>query len=67
MAKVRIKGLVTTSQYGTLTDGAILTTDAAFAAHLVDECNAAEYCEDSPPVSELTDSKEPSEKRGKRK
>jgi len=28
---------------GTLTDGTILRTSEAFAAHLVNECNAADY------------------------
>ena len=32
-----------TGPYGTLTDGTILRTSEAFAAHLVNECNAADY------------------------
>lgn len=43
LVQVKIKGIVTTSKYGTLTSGDILRTDAAFAKHLVDECGAAEY------------------------
>jgi hypothetical protein len=41
--RVKIKGTVVTSRYGTLSSGDILHTDAAYAAHLVDECNAAVY------------------------
>ncbi len=43
MVKVKIKGTVITQQYGALSDGDILTTSEAFAKHLVDDCNAAEY------------------------
>ena len=43
LVKVKIKGTVMTSQYGTLSDGSILATDAAFAKHLVEDCGAAEY------------------------
>jgi hypothetical protein len=45
MTSVKIKGLVITSQYGTLSDGTILRTSAEFAKHLVDDCGAAEYVE----------------------
>lgn len=41
--QVKIKGTVTTARYGSLTAGAILRTDAAFAKHLVEDCGAAEY------------------------
>lgn len=41
--QVRIKGMVITAAYGTLSDGTILRTGAAFAKHLVEDCNAAEY------------------------
>lgn len=41
--EVKIKSMVITSRYGTLQSGALLRTDAAFARHLVHECNAAEY------------------------
>jgi len=43
MVKVKIKATVITAQYGTLTSGDILTTNAEFAKHLVDDCGAAEY------------------------
>ena len=45
MTTVKIKGLVITSQYGTLSDGTILRTSEEFTAHMVSECNAAEYVE----------------------
>lgn len=41
--QVKIKGMVITAKYGTLNTGDVLRTDAAFAKHLVDDCNAAEY------------------------
>ena len=40
---VKIKGTVITSQYGTLSDGTLLRTSEAFAKHLVEDANAAEY------------------------
>jgi hypothetical protein len=43
LVQVRIKGIVTTSRYGTLSSGDTLRTDAAFAKHLVEDCSAAEY------------------------
>lgn len=43
LVQVRIKGIVTTSKYGTLSSGDILRTDAAFAKHLVEDCGAADY------------------------
>lgn len=41
--KVKITGQAITARYGTLSTGDLLTTDAAFAKHLVDDCGAAEY------------------------
>ena len=41
--EVKILCQVVTSMHGTLNQGAILRTDAAFAKHLVDDCGAAEY------------------------
>lgn len=41
--EVKITGLAITARYGTLSTGTILRTDAAFARHLVEECQAAEY------------------------
>lgn len=43
MVKVKILGTVITQQYGSLSDGDILTTSEEFAKHLVDDCKAAEY------------------------
>lgn len=43
LIEVEILGQVITAQYGTLSTGDILRTDAAFAAHLVDDCSAAKY------------------------
>ena len=43
MKQVKILCQVVTAQYGTLSEGAILRTDDAFAKHLVHECGAAEY------------------------
>lgn len=41
--QVKIRGIVSTTLYGTLESGDILRTDAAFAKHLVEDCHAAEY------------------------
>jgi hypothetical protein len=43
LVEVKIKGLVITTRYGTLTDGTILRTNAEFAKHLVEEHGSAEY------------------------
>lgn len=43
MVDVEIIGMVVTHQYGTLTTGAVLRTDEAFAKHLVEDCGAAKY------------------------
>lgn len=43
LVKVKIRGLVTTSQYGSLSEGDILNCPIEFARHLVEDCNAAEY------------------------
>lgn len=52
MNTVQVKMLTTvvTAQYGTLAEGALLRTNAAFAAHLVHECGAAKYEDRSVPV-----------------
>lgn len=34
---------VVTARYGTLSNGDLLRTDAAFAKHLVEDCAAAKY------------------------
>ena len=41
--QVKIRGMVMTHRYGTLSAGDVLRTDAAFAKHLVEDCAAAEY------------------------
>lgn len=43
LVEVEILGQVITAQYGTLNTGDILRTNAEFARHLVDDCNAAKY------------------------
>lgn len=41
--RVKIRGIVVTSRYGTLTTGQILITDAEYARHLVEQCHAGDY------------------------
>lgn len=41
--EVEILTQAITAQYGVLSAGDVLRTDAAFAAHLVDDCGAAKY------------------------
>lgn len=43
LVQVRIKGMVVTAQYGSLSSGDVLRTTPAFAKHLVEDCAAAEY------------------------
>lgn len=43
LVEVEITGQAITARYGTLNTGDILRTDAAFAKHLVEDCNAAKY------------------------
>ena len=43
MIEVEILGQVITHQYGVLSTGDVLRTDAAFAKHLVEDCGAAKY------------------------
>ena len=50
MVEVEILCCVMTAQYGVLSTGDILRTDAAFAAHLVDDCGAAKYTQAKPPA-----------------
>ncbi len=49
--QVRITGMVMTNRYGTLDSGDMLRTDAAFAKHLVEECDAAEYIKVDAPAA----------------
>lgn len=48
LVAIKIKGIVVTSRYGTLSSGDVLRTDAAFAKHLVEECQAGEYLKPQP-------------------
>ncbi len=52
LVRVKIKGMVITAQYGTLTSGQILRTSREFAQHLVEQCNAAEYMDVDDPDAE---------------
>ena len=51
IVRVKIKGIVVTPQYGTLSPGDELRTNPEFARHLVEDCNAAEYIDASPAAS----------------
>jgi len=53
IVEVRIKGQVNSNRYGSLSDGDLLRTDAAFARHLVEDCLAAEYTQ--PARQDLTE------------
>ncbi len=50
MIQIKITGTVFTSQYGALQKGDILRISEVEAAHLVNECSAAEYI--APPAQE---------------
>lgn len=52
LVEVEILGCVVTAQYGTLKQGDILRTDAAFAGHLVNDCSAARYTQAMEPAPE---------------
>lgn len=52
MVEVKILGCVMTAQYGVLSTGNILRTSAEFAAHLVNDCAAAEYTQAMEPAAE---------------
>lgn len=43
LVQVEITSMAITARYGALKEGTILRTDAAYAAHLVDDCGAAKY------------------------
>jgi hypothetical protein len=47
LVEVKIISLVSTSRYGSLSPGDKLITDAAYAKHLVEECAAAKYVNES--------------------
>ena len=70
MVKVKIKATVITAQYGTLSSGDILTTNEAFAKHLVEECAAAEYLtavKDEKPLSNESEAEAERKPAGKSK
>lgn len=48
LVEVEILGCVMTAQYGVLSTGDILRTNAEFAAHLVNDCAAAKYTQAKP-------------------
>lgn len=50
--KVRIKGQLISSKYGTLSDGHILSTDAAYAKFVIDEMKAGEYVDAVKPAEQ---------------
>lgn len=52
MVAVEILGCVVTAQYGTLKAGDILRTSAEFAANLVNDCQAAKFCEPPKPAAD---------------
>lgn len=54
LVQVRIKRLVITQRYGTLSSNDLLRTDAAFARHLVEDCAAAEYVQPIKPRTKPT-------------
>lgn len=66
MARVQITGLVITSSHGTLQDGDIIQTSDAFAAHLVNDCNAAKYLDVAPAVATVETQDTPDTKAAKR-
>lgn len=61
--KVKIRGIVATQRYGTLETGDILTTDEAFAKHLVEECGAGEYVAENATVAAEKPAKPKSKKK----
>jgi hypothetical protein len=53
LVRVKIKGIVVTPHYGTLSPGDELRASPAFARHLVEDCNAAEYIDAQPAATEI--------------
>jgi hypothetical protein len=51
MVQIKITSMVFTSQHGALQSGDILRVSEAEAAHLINECKAAEYL--APQVAEV--------------
>lgn len=65
---VRITAMqVITDRYGTLSNGDLLPTDAAFARHLVEDCAAAKYLDGSAVTSADTSANSPATTRPKRR
>lgn len=61
--KVKIRGIVATQRYGTLESGDVITTDEAFAKHLVEECGAGEYVPENATVAAKKPAKPKSKKQ----
>jgi hypothetical protein len=61
LVKLKITGTVVTSQYGALSAGDILMTSQAFAKHLIDEHQVAEYVKQPEPSD-----KEPRKSRARK-
>jgi hypothetical protein len=53
LVEVEITSQAITAQYGTLSTGDILRTDAEFAKHLVEDCGAAKYLKAPAAASEV--------------
>ena len=58
---------VITARYGTLSNGDVLRTDAAFARHLVEDCAAAKYLDGSAVTSAVTSASSTATTRSKRR
>ena len=50
---------VITARYGTLSNGDVLRTDAAFARHLVEDCAAAKYLDGRAVTSQVNSASSP--------
>lgn len=57
---------VITARYGTLSNGDVLRTDAAFARHLVEDCAAAKYLIASESAIETPDLPSKTKRRAKK-
>lgn len=62
MPRVKILGAAITSSHGTLVTGDIINVSDDFAAHLVNDCNVAEYLD----VIEPTDTQQPAAPEAKK-
>lgn len=66
IVEVKIKGTAVTARYGSLSDGDILRTDAAFAKHLVEDCKCADYLT-APEIEQKSDASQPASQPSKSK